>query len=562
MDLTDNIRSSEISIREFIENYYKCLKSGKENFLSQFFDSYKKVSPSIHKDLNHHKLDIGVLFYTINRLPPDIFETNKVVLAATSAGFEKAGYFIDAGLKTGLWRKSFPAFRRRKTYFHSPSGTLAGYITSPSDIDDFLNCLISFQIEWQKLASFLHNNVEEFLARQNYQLLGLNEVEWLSFKKLLGDNWKSIIMSCSRNVDLSVKLVEGDKTLFAQLATDWWQEISGKSFIFGLENIPIYVISSNLHSLVNIIGGYVRRKQSEIFNYTEHNFPDLYQEWLRVNQAGDQVRLSDFLYYISGKYFQYNPQDLQAKKNYEQGLGIKQIHLQGNLYCDVQIIPVKSILKSNSIDPYIKVQCPELLNNSQSLILNIDYPLGASAYYLFSLLSQTLKNIRGFYIIGKSAILSGEVGDVQIPSIIFDERSGNIFHINNVFNQEFPFPTFQSAILQNQKAISVYSSFMENRFQLEGYIDAGFNIIEMEAGPYLTAIVENFLKPESLQSNVFHLQNLPFDFGIINYASDNPLSKTMAEGPMALRGAEPTYLALLATLQHIIDLECRQPSVK
>jgi len=558
MDLSDKVRSSEISIREFIDSYYRQLLNQKDISLSAFVPGYRKVNPSIHQFLNDPgHLDVSALSYALERLPPDIFEARKIVMAVTDHGMESGGFYIDSGLKTGLWQKSVAVRRRRRSYFHPSSGTLAFFVTSPSDVDDIVNCTLAFNLEWQKLSLLLGDSLNDFIVSPKPQVLGLDAREWGRLKKVLGDDWQNIIRTCRRTGDIQFRLLEGNKDLFSQVTHDWWQEILQKSFIFDFDTLPVYFISSNLHSLVNIIGGYVRQKQSEIFNYIERNFPDLYQDWLKVNAAGNIIRLSDFLYYASGKYFQYNPQDLQAKKTYEASLGIKQFQLSSPLYADVQIIPVKSILQTNSIDPYVNISCPEKLAQSQALIVNIDYPLGASAYYIFSLILNQLKQIKGAYIVGKAAILSGEVGDVQIPSIVFDERTGNIYHINNVFNNPFPFSTFQSDVHQNQKAISVYNTFMENRFQLEGYIDAGFNIIEMESGPYLGAIAQHVLKAESLQSNVFQIKNLPFDLGIINYASDNPLSKNLGEGAMAMIGAEPTYLALLTTLQRIIDLECQ-----
>jgi hypothetical protein len=557
MDLSDKIRSSEISIREFIDNYYRQLLTGKDIPLSQFVPGYKKVLPSIHQHLNDpDRVDLSALSYALERLPEEIFETRRIVMSATDKGFADTGLYIESGLKTGLWVKTIASRRRRRCFYHPSSGTLACYVTSPSDVDDIVNCAISFILEWQKIGRLIGSKLDDFIDHQRYNLLGLNPTEWLKFKRLIGDSWQEVIRTSKNPQEILFRYAEGDEKAFSDIAKNWWAEISKNTFIFDIDTLPVYFVSSNLHSLVNIIGGYVRQKQGEIFTYLEHNFPELYQQWQDINTAGNVIRLSDFLYYASGKYFQYNPQDLQSKKDYEASLGIKQFQLRSPLYADVQVIPVKSILNTNSMDPYIKIACPEKLSQSKALIINIDYPLGASAYYIFSIIAQTLKAIKGAYVVGKAAILSGQVGDVQIPSIVFDERTGNIYHIDNAFNRPFPFTTFQSEILQNQKAISVYNTYMENRFQLEGYIDAGFNVIEMESGPYLTAIAQHVLKENSLQSNVFQVKNLPFDFGIINYASDNPLSKNIGEGAMALTGAEPTYLALLTVLQRILDLEC------
>jgi len=110
--------------------------------------------------------------------------------------------------------------------------------------------------------------------------------------------------------------------------------------------------------------------------------------------------------------------------------------------------------------------------------------------------------------------------------------------------------------LKDQKAIAVYGTFLETKNQLENYIKSGFNIVEMESGPYLTAISEVELRTHFPENKVIHLNNLPFDLGIINYASDNPLSEeTLGSGSLALKGIESTYLALLSVVQRIIEME-------
>jgi hypothetical protein len=182
--------------------------------------------------------------------------------------------------------------------------------------------------------------------------------------------------------------------------------------------------------------------------------------------------------------------------------------------------------------------------------------LGYSAYFLLSEILENAPGIKGVYIVGKAAILSGDVGDIQLPKVIFDERTDNVYFITNSFNQDFPFQAKQSEILKEEKSISVHSTFLENRDQLTSYTSAGFNVVEMESGPYLSAIAEAELKRPFPTNEILHLEQLPFDLGIINYASDNPISaQSLSQGKLALKGVEPTYLALLAVTQRIINLE-------
>jgi hypothetical protein len=50
---------------------------------------------------------------------------------------------------------------------------------------------------------------------------------------------------------------------------------------------------------------------------------------------------------------------------------------------------------------------------------------------------------------------------------------------------------------------------------------------------------------------------LPFDVGILHYASDTPLSKgrNLGSGSLSYFGMDPTYAAALATLRRVFEME-------
>ena len=70
----------------------------------------------------------------------------------------------------------------------------------------------------------------------------------------------------------------------------------------------------------------------------------------------------------------------------------------------------------------------------------------------------------------------------------------------------------------------------------------------MESGPYLESIAAHNNQKETIT-------NLPFELGIINYASDNPLVTTLGDTPLSVRGIEPTYSATSAVIRRIVALE-------
>jgi hypothetical protein len=86
----------------------------------------------------------------------------------------------------------------------------------------------------------------------------------------------------------------------------------------------------------------------------------------------------------------------------------------------------------------------------------------------------------------------------------------------------------------------------------EGYTD-----IEMEAGPYLSAIYEMSRPKRHPVNEIVNLQGAPFDIGILHYASDTPLSKgaNLGAGTLSYRGMDSTYAASVAILRRILKLE-------
>jgi hypothetical protein len=86
----------------------------------------------------------------------------------------------------------------------------------------------------------------------------------------------------------------------------------------------------------------------------------------------------------------------------------------------------------------------------------------------------------------------------------------------------------------------------------EGYTD-----IEMEAGPYLSAVYELNRPKRHPVDEIVNLYNLPFDLGILHYASDTPFTKgeNLGAGTLSYFGVDSTYATSLAILRRIMQLE-------
>jgi hypothetical protein len=112
-------------------------------------------------------------------------------------------------------------------------------------------------------------------------------------------------------------------------------------------------------------------------------------------------------------------------------------------------------------------------------------------------------------------------------------------------------------VLDNQKAVTVRGTFLQNRSYMDVFYREGYTGIEMEAGPYLSAIYEMFRPTRHPIDEIVNLDRVPFDLGILHYASDRPLSKgkNLGAGTLSYYGMDPTYACSLAIIRRIINLE-------
>ena len=94
-------------------------------------------------------------------------------------------------------------------------------------------------------------------------------------------------------------------------------------------------------------------------------------------------------------------------------------------------------------------------------------------------------------MLGKAATLNADVGDVMISTVVHDEHSGSTYWLDNAFSVDDIAPDLRfGSGLDNQRAVTVKSTFLQNRAYLDFYYREAFTVVEMEAGPYCNALYE------------------------------------------------------------------------
>ena len=192
---------------------------------------------------------------------------------------------------------------------------------------------------------------------------------------------------------------------------------------------------------------------------------------------------------------------------------------------------------------------------SDAVIVNIDYPLGMGAYHILRQVAEAVDNLAGVYVLGKAATLNGDIGDVLIVDFVHDEHTGNTYSFDNAFSYTDVAPFLErGSVLDNQRAVTVKGTFLQNREYLDLFYRESYTVVEMEAGPYLSALYEATYVSRHPLGEAVHFRRLPLEFGVVHYASDTPYTRarTLGSRSLSFEGVDSTYASAVAILRRIL----------
>jgi uncharacterized protein DUF6909 len=546
-------RATSDEIDLYIRTYYSLLRSSGDVRVRAFEESHLFSKSSLHLGAEDSDPDLSAFAYSAGRLPDCMPRVRKVILGQSLAQFAAAGYPIEA------WEIVRTRGRRRPLRYDGKQ-TLAVFIASGSDIDDLVPILTAYQIEWNKLREHLLagriTDVADDAALA--AAVGSDETGVARLRGALGPRSDQILRDMiEHDCDLFVRLLDGSFREYQRQATRWWNAIA-PSVPTGR---PIYFVSSNSHSLANLLGGYARMHRDEIVAFLRRrNFEDLAPHYDEAVAANDESLATNILYY-SLRAFIHEPgadSRMDAVQEADRAAGLRALGSPGKIDVDAQIVDLGALVPEN-LDPRIRVPGLERLAASKALIINIDYPLGMAAYHHLSAVALGVDELRGVYIMGKAATLNGRVGDVMISKVVHDEHSSNTYLFRNALTAADVQPFMRhGTVLDNQKALTVRSAFLQNRDYMDVFYREGYTVMEMEAGPYLSACYEIAEPKRHPKDELVSLVETPsFDLGVIHYASDTPYSRrqSLLSKSLSYFGMESTYGCAIAIARRIFKSE-------
>lgn len=566
MERTVPQRGNE-EIALYIRTYYSLLRSSREIKIRSLVEAHTRMGSALHVSAESEQIDLSALTYALLRLPTQIVcQIHTVVMGQSQQAFVEHGY---PDVET--WQEVGTPARRRRSYFDDKH-TLAVYIASRSDIDDIIPILTAYQIERDKLfrmlgkpsiVAWLQEHQGDMLSAdlisELQQLTPLTQADCQRFRQIWRESTLTNLLTIAiEKMSLTVRSLAGSLADYKRATRQWWEHGEASLPAIRFRDRPIYFISSNTHSIANLMSGFALTIKDELVAYVEaSNSADLQQEYADILNSNVPSRLENFLYYVLKKYESDNPSVRQQRQAAEEAVGIYRVPSQHVFDSEIQVFDLAKV-DADSLDPRLCFAGIERLCASEALIVNIDFPLGMAAYQLLSEISRHVSAFRGVYIMGKAATLNGRIGDVMIPSVVHDEHSLNTYLFENCISAETVAENLvYGSVLDNQKAITVPGTFLQNSEYMSVFYREGFTDMEMEAGPYLNCIYE-MVRPKRYPTNeIVHLHPTPFPIGIVHYASDTPLSKGQNLGAQNLSyfGVDATYATSVAILDAILHEE-------
>ena len=565
MDRTIPSQISE-EIELYLRTYYSLLRSTREVQLKTLIEAHKRMNSALHVGADEAYPDFAAFIYVVLRLPACIADAQLVVMGQSEQVFAEHGY-----PEVESWQLVSSPGRRRYTFFDGEE-TIAIYIASRSDIDDLIPTLTAYQIERGKLHQILNkpeiiDSLKQNIKR-NIDRGVLEELSTLSdiplddldrLRRIWEINFaENLLKIARRSQSLSVLLLAGSLADYKRATRRWWNNVQEKIADIRFEDHPIYFVSSNTHSLANLLSGFALKREDELVEFIyDQGTVDLQKEYADIQASNVPSSWENFLYYTFKKFEDRYPEVVKERIDHETNFGLRRVPSRHVFDIELQVAEISRI-DSSCLDPRLQQPGIELLKKSDALIINIDFPLGLGAYLVLTEIARNSAKIRGLFILGKAATLNGRIGDVMIPNVVHDEHSKSTFLFDNCFSADDVAPYLvYGTVMDNQKSITALGTFLQNEKYMSVFYQEGYTIIEMEAGPYLSSMYE-MIRPQRYPNNeLINLYGAPFPIGFLHYASDTPLSKGKNLGSRNLSyfGMDPTYGAMTAILDQILTAE-------
>ena len=519
----------------------------------------KIINPEIYGTMNvPNKVELDGLLYVLDRLPEGIEECAFIHLTS------------DEGFDKGSFEPIVPKKRRRNCYRIDEHQMNIEVLLGRSEIYDILTHLTFLYIEADKIRNIAFLIDEDGEPKRSWKIIEQvakgekkfsrkeKEVALIHLSSLLGRTFEETLNAYNNfgednNPDRLFKIIYHlGKVSFDDLKQVREREIHFSAILkervghhyFGekwanhvkqvlgdnnLLNRPLHIISANMHSVKKMLfaNDALKKKNTKDVDYS------LYEEISNKKELRDKV-----LEYAISKEMIY-------------------IDDNSGSNIDVQLIDLSKVDLKNS--PFANSGY-----KGDDVLMVFDYAFGEQAYEVMDELLRPFEyegnvytmNVKSVSIMGKAGILTGEKGDIMIPTSHIFEGTADNYPFENALKLE----DFQDDELRafEGSMITVLGTSLQNKDILTYFMTTSWKSIglEMEGAHYQKAIQVASKIRKHISEDLFVMYAY--------YASDNPLEtgSTLSSGGLGLTGVKPTYLITLRILEKILQSSAKNKTKK
>src|SRR3954452_16082965 len=340
---TAGLASEEVEL--YHRTYTTLLRSSGETRLRVLEPSHAAMNSSLHSLAQTlDDPDLGAFLYAMRRLPATTWRAHVIVMGQEAEVFHRAGIG-----RIEDW-EAVEAPARRRRWYDSGRGTLAVLLASTSDLDDVIPTLVAYQLEWNKLHALFRGASlsADSEPGEVAEAVGGSAADWARVREGWPDGLSGFVAEVrERRLNLRIRMLGGSQAGYARLPRRWWAPVRATLTDRSLSDRPMYFVSSNTHSLVNLVTTTAGAGEQEIVDFVEANGPDyLVEELERFRDGRTEGSWENFLYYGARLYYEAQPEEgpiWERRRAHEREVVVTHLSSRALLRVSAQLMEVAKL---------------------------------------------------------------------------------------------------------------------------------------------------------------------------------------------------------------------------
>lgn len=523
----------------------------REFLLSDLLPAYRELSPALHPRLAGAALDLGALSYAVPRLPDDV----------TSTAF----YYLTTDLPL-QYRDPDQKFepvatkaRRRAAWRPMPGKLIVLLRDGLSDVTDFLTCLCLYAVEARKLRHRLRSSeallqlkrlagdpdpaaLDAFLAAADLSPEERGDLTRI-WPRDLARRLHDILL---HHEDVALEVDTQLDNYNSRASETWVAQIRARvRTLVDLEDpdLEVHIVSSNTHSVGNLLSPYLARRREEILAWGRLNRPDLCGEPSGERPWGAAWACRDDLLYVLARHHLAATEGARQAFD-EEGRAAGHCRLTSTAFTGIEV----ELFDLRKLDP---AACDPRVGARRAtrptIVVNVDYAFGQQAEeILATLLFLFGRRVRSVNVLGKAGGLVGRRGDLLLPSATLLQSNDELYPLPNHDLTGSRLRALAPGLRVHEgPVLTVAGTLLQDRVLLMFYRRIWKAIgLEMEGSYFarqLTSAIETGVAAPDVRSRFAY------------YTSDVPLEpeQNLSEALHPSEGVPPLYAITRAMLQGI-----------